>query len=183
MPKQVPPPAAPKGTIWVGGVLDKTDVCLGVYGDDLDPDQVTIVLGCEPTSSHRKGDKMKRGINVWRRGAWLFSKVGTADPEQLTCKLLDRLPKDQRTWVRLAKKYDVQLRFGLFLERWNRGLEFTPQLVARMAKLHARIIFDVYGPEDAPVDVVERRDHRPVAVPKSGAAPRRRTSRRTRSKV
>jgi hypothetical protein len=52
-----------------------------------------------------------------------------------------------------------------------------------MAKLNARILFDIYGPEDALVDVVERREHRPVAVPKSRAAPGRRTSRRTRSKV
>jgi hypothetical protein len=101
-----------------------------VYRDDLDPDEVTIVLGCEPTSSHRKGDKMKRGNNVWRRGPWLVSKVGTAAPEQLTSKLLDRLPKDEHTWEWLAKNHDVQLRFGLFLERWNRGLEFTTQLVA-----------------------------------------------------
>jgi uncharacterized protein DUF4279 len=177
MPKQVPPRGAPKGTIWVGGVVDETDVCLGVYGDDLDPDQVTVMLGCEPTSSHRKGDRTKRGI-VRRRGAWLLSSKGTADPEELTCKLLDRLPKDERTWARLAKEYEVQLRFGLFLQRWNRGLDFTPQLVARMAKLHARIIFDVYGPDDAPVDVVERHDHRPVAAPKSLAVARPRKSRR-----
>lgn len=177
MSKRVPPRGARKGTIWVGGVVDKTDVCLAVYGDDLDPDQVTAMLGCEPTSFHRKGDKMKRGINVWRRGAWLLSLEGTVQPEALTCKLLDRLPKDVPMWARLAKKYDVQLRFGLFLERWNRGLEFTPQLVARMAKLHARIIFDVYGPDDAPVDVVERPDHRPVAVPKSLAVARQRRSR------
>ena len=175
MPKLVPPRGAPKGTIWVGGVVDTTAVCLGVYGDDLNPDQVTVMLGCEPTSSHRRGDRAKRGI-VRPRGVWLLSSEGNADPEDLTCKLLDRLPKDARTWARLAKKYDVQLRFGLFMQRWNRGLDFTPQLVVRMAKLHARIIFDIYGPDDAPVDVVERQDPRPVTAPKSLAVVRRRKS-------
>ncbi len=175
MPKQVPPRGAPKGTIWVGGVVDETHVCLGVYGDDLDPDEVTVILGREPTSSHRKGDQTKRGF-VQRRGVWLLDNDGTADPEELTCKLLDRLPKDEGTWVKLAKRYDVQLRFGLHLQRWNRGLDFTPQLVARMAKLHARIIFDIYGPGDALVDVVEREDHRPVAARKAPAVARRRKS-------
>jgi hypothetical protein len=89
MPKQVPPPGAPKGTIWVGGVIDKTDVCLGVYGDDLDPGEVTIVLGCEPTSSHRRGDKMKGGINVWRRGAWLFSSAVRQDILEFRVRICD----------------------------------------------------------------------------------------------
>lgn len=111
-----------------------------------------------------------------RRGVWLLDNDGTADPEELTCKLLDRLPKDEGTWAKLAKRYEVQLRFGLHLQRWNRGLDFTPQLVARMAKLHARIIFDIYGPGDAPVDVVERHDDRPVGAPKSLAVARRRKS-------
>jgi hypothetical protein len=164
--KQEPPLGAPPGTRWFGGVVDKTTVTLGFYGDDLDPAEVTAMLGCKPTSSHRKGENMtKGGVRVWPRGAWLLSKTGMTDPEKLTKKVLDRLPRDERLWVRLAKKHDVQLRFGFFLERCNRGLDFTPQLVARMAKLHERIMFDIYCPEDALVDVVERRDC--PAVPRS----------------
>jgi hypothetical protein len=157
MRKQVPP----RG-------FDETHVCLGMYEDGFDPDDVTVVLGCEPTSSHRRGDHTKRGL-VHRRGVWQLDNRGRADPGELTYKWLDRLPKDEGTWVKLAKRYEVQLRFGLHLRPWNRRLDFTPQLVARMAKRHARIIFDIHGPGDAPVDVIERHDGRPVGAPKSRA--------------
>jgi hypothetical protein len=180
MPKQTPPPrGVPKGTIQVGGVVDETHVTLGVYGDDLDPDEISAVLGRAPTSAHRKGDVGKRG-HVRRAGVWLLSLEGTADPEKLTRKLLDKLPTDERVWKRLAKRHEVQLRFGLFLERWNRGLDFTPELVVRMAKLHARINFDIYCP-DGPVDVVEStEDRRAAAPPKSRATNSSPKSRRRR---
>jgi hypothetical protein len=138
-------------SIRVGGVVDETDVCLGVSGEDLDPAEVTRLLRCEPSSSHRRGDRMKRGA-LWRKGAWLLSVRGSAEPEELTTDLLDRFAVDEHVWRSLAQRYDLQLRFGLFLNRWDRGLELSPALVGRIARVHARVIFDIYGPEGA-VDV------------------------------
>ena len=80
--------------IKVGGEVDLTDVCVGVHGEDLDPAEVTRIFGCEPTSAHRRGDRMKRGT-LRRRGAWLLSLRGSAPPEELTIALLDRLPADE----------------------------------------------------------------------------------------
>jgi hypothetical protein len=136
----------------VGGVVDETSVTLGVYGEDLDPGQVTGLLGCEPTRAHRRGDPMKRG-GARQKGAWLLSLRGRGSPEELTVALLDRLPAED-VWLDLAGRHDVQLRYGLFLERWNRGLDLSPTLVARISRLHAVVIFDIYGP-DGEVDVVE----------------------------
>jgi hypothetical protein len=138
--------------IRVGGAVDKTDVCLAVYGEDLDPADVTRVLGCEPTSAHRRGDRMKRGT-LRRTGAWLLSVRGTVSPEEVTVALLDRLPADEEMWRDLARRYDLQLRYGLFLDRWNRGVTLSPTLVFRIARLHAVVGFDIYGP-DGEVDVV-----------------------------
>ena len=145
----------PKNTIWFGGLVDKTDVCLAVYGDNLNPDEVTRLLGCEPSDSHRRGEKMKRGISAWHKGAWLLSEQGKTPPEELTVKLLDRLPSDERIWKRLAKQHDLQLRFGLFLDRANRGLDLSPGLVTRISRMHAVVVFDIYVPSGV-VDVGER---------------------------
>jgi PNKP adenylyltransferase domain, ligase domain/Domain of unknown function (DUF4279)/PNKP adenylyltransferase domain, C-terminal region len=138
-------------SIRVCDVVDETDVCLGVYGGDLDPAEVTRLLRCEPSSSHRRGDRMKTGA-LWRKGAWLVSVRGSADPEELTADLLDRFAVDESVWRSLAQRHDLQLRFGLFLNRWNRGLELSPALVGRIARVGARVVFDIYGPADA-VDV------------------------------
>jgi hypothetical protein len=136
----------------VGGLVDETDVCLAVYGDDLEPADVTRLLGVEPSRSRRRGDSRRSGP-PWPNGAWFLAVRGRGDPEALTNELLDKLPTEEGTWRELGARFTVQLRFGLFMERWNRGLEFSPELLARMARLNAKVIFDIYGPEGAPVDV------------------------------
>ena len=88
------------------------------------------------------------------QGAWLLSLRGRADPEELTAALLDRFAVDESVWIDPSQRHDLQLRFGLFLNRWNRGLELPPALVSRIARVHARVIFDIYGP-DGMVDVDE----------------------------
>ncbi|HSE22384.1 MAG TPA: DUF4279 domain-containing protein, partial [Pyrinomonadaceae bacterium] len=40
----------------VGGPLERTKVTLRVIGDELDPDEISKLLQCEPTSKARKGD-------------------------------------------------------------------------------------------------------------------------------
>ena len=40
----------------VGGAVSRTTASLRIGGDDLDPDEITALLRCEPTNSHRKGD-------------------------------------------------------------------------------------------------------------------------------
>jgi Domain of unknown function (DUF4279) len=51
-------PIAPVGElVWVaGGEVDECSVSLGFFGDDLDPDAITTILGICPTKSYRKGD-------------------------------------------------------------------------------------------------------------------------------
>jgi hypothetical protein len=142
-------------SVRLGGIVDETDVCLAVYGEDLDPAEVTKLLRCEPSSSHRRGDRMKSSRALRHNGAWLLSVRGSTDPEELTAGLLDRfVAVDGSVWAGLAQRHDLQLRFGLFLNRWNRGLELSPELVGRIARIHARVIFDIYGP-DGEVDLQE----------------------------
>jgi Domain of unknown function (DUF4279) len=39
-----------------GGEVDKTSVSLLFSGDNLDPDEISKLLDCQPTKSYRKGD-------------------------------------------------------------------------------------------------------------------------------
>jgi hypothetical protein len=130
----------------MSGIVDESAVCLGVYGKDLDPAEVSKMLRCEPSSAHRRGDRMKSGT-LRHMGAWLLSVRGNVDPQELTAGLLDRLPVEGDVWADLAARYDLQLRLGLFLNGWNRGLEMSSSLVGRIAGIHARVIIDIYGPD------------------------------------
>jgi hypothetical protein len=95
---------------------------------------------------------MKSEKTTWRKGPWLLSVRGEADPEALTLRLLEAVSADEQFWARLAARYVVQLRYGLFLNEWNQGLTLSPELITRIARLHAVVHFFIYGPERAAHD-------------------------------
>ena len=134
----------------VGGVIDETRVTLGLHGDDLVPDDITRVLRCPPTSSHRRGDPRRRSVTPWPRGAWLLSVQGKApaEPEHLLSELLDRLPADPALWADLRSRFDVSLGFGLFQGAWNRGFDLSPTLLRRVVDMGLGLDFDIYADGD-----------------------------------
>jgi hypothetical protein len=136
----------------VGGPIDETHVTLAVYGDDLDPDAVTALLGCSPTRAHRQGDPKGPRSPPARRGGWFLESRGTAptDAESLTRSLLDKLPADDAVWTKVHAAYEVQLRLGLFMNAWNRGFDLSVELVARVAALKLPLLFDIYADEGKP---------------------------------
>jgi hypothetical protein len=46
--------------------------------------------------------------------------------------LLARLPTEHAVWADLRRRFHVQLSFGIFTERWNRGLDLTADAVRRI---------------------------------------------------
>lgn len=59
--QQKPPPPQLKDIsthrlVTVGGPVDRVTVSLRVFGDDLDPVEVTTLLGCQPTEARRRGE-------------------------------------------------------------------------------------------------------------------------------
>jgi hypothetical protein len=130
----------------VGGPIDETRVTLGIHGDDLDPDEITALLKCIPTHTHRRGDPRPRSGTPWPKGAWLLSVEGKAplDPQALLETLLAKLPDDPSIWESLHERFTVRLGFGLFLDAWNRGFDLAPALVHRVAKMRLPLGFDIY---------------------------------------
>jgi hypothetical protein len=58
-----------------GGLVDESRLTLAIYGDELDPDEISRLLGCAPTRARRRGDARRSGP-PWPQGAWLFSVEG-----------------------------------------------------------------------------------------------------------
>jgi hypothetical protein len=131
----------------VGGLVEETEVCLAVYGEGLDPAVVTALLGCSPTSAHLRGDRCGPRSAPQKRGGWFLDVRGKAPegPEELSLRLLDRLPQDESVWIKLGELHEVQLRFALHKTGWNKGFDFFPGTAARLALLHARLVFEIYA--------------------------------------
>lgn len=131
----------------VGGPIDEVNVTLGLYSEDLEPEEVSRVLGVEPTSAHRRGESRRPEGPPYRLGAWLLTEHGgdAELAEAILDRLLKRLPEDQAVWRDLRMRHDIQLRFGLHMTGRNKGLSIPLRHVARIAELGATMEFDIYA--------------------------------------
>ena len=138
-----PPSDAPEGTVWFGGPVDRWKIALRVYGEELDPDRISAVLGCQPSSAQRKGNPFPR------MGRWLLEIdckecTGNNDVDDGIRMLLARLPSDSGIWVSLTSNYAVDIFCGLFLASSNRGFGISAEVSRLLSNRNLEIGFDVY---------------------------------------
>jgi hypothetical protein len=131
----------------VGGPVDEARLTLGIHGLDLQPEEISALLRCAPTSSHRRGEARRPGGIPYRQGAWLLTVEGSTPPEpdDLVRQLLDRLPTDPAVWEQLVAKYTVRVGFGIFVGAWNRGFELSPSSLKQLAVFGVPVGFDIYA--------------------------------------
>jgi len=131
-----------------GGLVDECRLTLGIHGEDLDPDEISRLLGCAPTTSHRRGDERRSGP-PWPKGDWLLAVEAKSPtgPDDLVHLLMARLPEDPDIWANLRKRFRLQLSFGIFSNHWNRGFELSADAVHRINSLGAGVGFDIYANE------------------------------------
>lgn len=120
-------------------------VTLRFFGDDLDPTDVSRILGAEPTISRRKGDRIPDG-RIAETGSWLLSAepMSRASLEAQIDSLFARLSPEAGLWRPLALKYRGDLFCGLWSLEWNCGAEMSSELVQRVAARGLRLSFDIY---------------------------------------
>ncbi len=143
------PPTKPEGElVWVaGGGFDESSISLRFFGDDLIPDELTQLLGVEPSVSYRKGDvfRGKRYDRIYDVGSWrLHTERSDIDLQDQINKLLDKLPADLEIWHSLTKRFQADLFCGLWMKRWNRCLSFEVATLQQMTERGLSIGLDVY---------------------------------------
>jgi Domain of unknown function (DUF4279) len=133
---------------WVaGGEVDECSVSLRFFGDDLDPDVMTTIMGVCPTISYRKGDifRGKTYDKIQKTGSWRYrtQRVGDISLEEQMNNLFNLLPADLEVWREL-KKFDPDLFCGLWIKEWNRSLNLSSEILIRIAERGLRIGLDIY---------------------------------------
>jgi hypothetical protein len=144
-----PPPSLDDMVLLAGGEVDEYHICLRFFGDDLDPDVVSSMLGAKPTTSCRKGDLFRGKVSerIEKTGKWLLrlpeKPGGEFEPQVDT--LLDGLTQDLSVWRELTGKYSADLFCGVWLRNWNRGMGLSPRLMARLAERGLELGVDIYA--------------------------------------
>jgi hypothetical protein len=131
----------------VGGPIDEVNVTLALYSEELEPQEISRALGVEPTRAHRRGEQRGPRSSPARSGAWfLTTSSRDAEPaEAVIDRLLKLLPEDPAVWYDLRMRHDIQVRFGLHMTGWNKGLSIPLKQVTRIAELGASMEFDIYA--------------------------------------
>ncbi len=151
-PKPSPPAGIPDGTLQLGGPIDWFTASLQVIGDDLDPDQVTNLLGLKPSRSQRRGVPVLRPDGSERYtpqfGRWTRDLKPTQTDEwdivEVIQLLFKDLPEDLATWNELARTCRVRVAFGLNVPDSNREFELEPEVLRFLLARNASIWFDIY---------------------------------------
>jgi hypothetical protein len=139
----------PDNEFQAGGDIDEVSVSLRVASPNLEPTEVTALLGVEPTFAARKGDRRRSGSVevVQRTGIWIFALPESREWELADAirTLLARLPEDLAVWERLRAKAKIDVFCGLYLEHWNRGVDLSPELLRQLADRGLTLGLDIYG--------------------------------------
>ena len=150
----------------LGGPMPWFSVGLWLTADDLDPDEVTRLLGVEPDLTRRRGvrwplpdrDGMSSPLRLSsvpaRLGVWSVrlrpEQAPECDVEAAITKVLDRLAAaTPEAWHRACAGAKARISVALTLDAYNRGFGLGPALLLRTAELGLEMDFDVYeGPDD-----------------------------------
>jgi hypothetical protein len=133
--------------------VQRSVATLRVMGDSLQPELITQVLGCEPTSAQRKGDDLtgKSGASrVARFGMWRLEAAARepADLNEQVSEILAKLTQDLEVWRSVTAAHTTDLFCGLFMDRRNEGLELSSTSMAALGSRGILLGLDIYSGDD-----------------------------------
>jgi len=134
--------------------LSKTKASLRVMGDDLNPSEISELLGCEPTRKMIKGQPFswnKQGKpRLAKSGMWRIEAAekipGNLD-EQVN-ELLGKLTSNLDVWRSLSMKYKIDIFCGLFMESSMEGISLSSDSMLALGQRGIEIDFDMYCPDE-----------------------------------
>lgn len=136
------------------GIAEKSVVTFRIFGPDLDPDEITRLLKCEPDRTARKGESRiiqgKESSYIEKQGGWRLSAPDRT-PEDIPAQIneiLVMLESSADIWASLSSRYEMDMFCGVFMSSSNDGLEFPPSLLAELASRGIALNLDVYEPTD-----------------------------------
>ncbi len=135
-------------------VPETTQACLRVWGDDLVPDEVSKLLGQQPTNSECKGDvligKVTGQKRIAKTGGWRLrapeSSDGNLDAQII--EILDKLTDNLAVWHDLTVRFGADFFCGIFLKTGNDGLSLQASTTQMLGERGLKLELDIYDPSD-----------------------------------
>lgn len=133
--------------------FDYSLVTLRFFGDDLQPDEITAMLGARPTAAHHKGQQLTGSqpgaVRSARTGSWRLSAL-RREPEDLEAQIfeiLDQLTSDLAAWQSL-EPFRPNLFCGLFMGSGNDGVSLSPRALLALGQRGIELGLDIYDADE-----------------------------------
>ncbi|MDK8187889.1 MULTISPECIES: DUF4279 domain-containing protein [Sphingomonas] len=131
--------------------LHRAIVSVLIDGDDLQPSEITTLLGQAPrlgvskgqsfTTSH--GQQTVAATGLWQYGAaWEFEP----DLNQQIGLVLSSLTSDLSAWTEVTRRYNCYVAIGGYFHDWTGGLTLEPGTLQLLAERNLAIDLDLYAP-------------------------------------
>jgi hypothetical protein len=123
---------------------------LRVIGDDVVPQEISALLGAEPTHAQRKGDTVPTtsGGRIAAFGLWRLS-APDKEPEDLDGQvswLLSQLTQDLEAWRFISRQFRIDLFCGWFMDGTNEGVSLSPATLLALGERGIELGVDLYAP-------------------------------------
>ena len=129
--------------------LSETVAGLRVIVDDLDPEEVTRLLGRKPDLARRKGEVVLAAgrERVAQTGTWMVNTDSSSpgDLDRQVGALLAGTTDDLAVWRRLADRYRVDVFCGLFMREANEGTTISPRTLQKLGERGIELNLDLYA--------------------------------------
>ncbi|WP_306225883.1 DUF4279 domain-containing protein [Bosea beijingensis] len=137
------------------GEVSETAASLRFSGDELDPAEISRLLGAAPTKSYLMGDPWilpngQQNSHGRKTGFWSLSAARTrpGNLDKQIFELFNSLTQDLSIWRDLSRRFNGDVFAGLFTKSWNEGLQLQPETIVALASRGLRLDLDIYGAAD-----------------------------------
>jgi len=134
--------------------ISRSTISIGLFGSELNPEKITQLLGCEPTSAAKTGEKIIKPNGkerIVKKGFWHLT-YGESDEVILEEKfelLFARLTDNLESWREVTRNLDKAYIFcGLFIDNWNEGFSLSQSILKKISDRNLEVGFDIYSPTD-----------------------------------
>ena len=126
-------------------------VSISIFGEGVDPDEVSQALGATPDRSHRVGETVSAESSARRRtGLWSITTHGSVADEAVLADhiavILGRVSSDVAIWRQLADHHSTRVFISWFMGEGNEALRVDASILAELARRALHLDIEVYAP-------------------------------------
>ncbi|HTI71664.1 MAG TPA: DUF4279 domain-containing protein, partial [Candidatus Limnocylindria bacterium] len=122
-----------------GGEVDAGEFSLDITSDELQPAEISALLGLQPTYQHSPGESFGERSLPFKFGRWKHT-TARLDFRAVHCfeeqfdDFVRALPDNPTVWERIAAQYDANVVIRAWMHTWNREFDISPFALGELAR-------------------------------------------------